>query len=309
MNALITGATGYIGFNVSQAFRRAGHSVIGLVLDGSRAAMLEKNEIMPLIGDLWQPETYRKAAMECDVLVHCAADYAHDWAGSDRLTIQTMISASQASPQPKTVIFTSGSWVYGNSNGKAVDETAPLSSIQVGSHRPAIEQMLLSADHTRGLVVRPANVFGKREGMLHQWIDDAYRGKDLVIAGSGYNHWPMVHADDLAMGYLLAAERSGNSEIFHFAGPTQPTVRELVSAIVRVTSFTGSVRYLPLDQALQSMGPNAEPIALDLKLDSSKAQRLLGWKARHVGFVPEAETYFASWKSWRISGEVVHATS
>ena len=45
MNVLITGATGDIGFNAAQAFRRAGHSVFGLVLDGSQAAMLEKNEI------------------------------------------------------------------------------------------------------------------------------------------------------------------------------------------------------------------------------------------------------------------------
>ncbi len=306
MNVLITGATGYIGFNVSQAFRRAGHSVIGLVLDLSHADMLEKNEIIPLVGDLRQPETYRNAALDCDVLVHCAAD-PHDWAASDRLTIQTMISASQASAQPKTVIFTSGSWVYGNSNGKAVDETAPLSPIQIGSHRPAIEQMLLSADHTRGLAIRPANVYGKREGMLHQWFDDAYHGRDLVIAGNGRNHWPMVHVDDLAMGYLLAAESRTGSEVFHFAEPTRPTVRELVSAITRATGFTGSVRYLPLDQALKSMGSNAEAIALDLELDSGKAQRLLGWKARHVGFIPEAETCFASWKAWRISGEVVHA--
>ncbi len=117
------------------------------------------------------------------------------------------------------------------------------------------------------------------------------------------------YADDLAMGYLLAAERNTGSEVFHFAGPTQPTVRELVSAIVRVTGFNSSVHYLPLEQALQSMGPNAEAIALDLALDSSKAQRLLGWIARHVGFIPEAETYFASWKAWRISGEVVHANA
>ncbi len=312
MKVLITGATGYIGFNVSQAFRRAGHSVIGLILAGSQSALLEKNEIVPLVGDLQQPETYREAAMECDVLVHCAADYAHDWAGSDRLTIQTMISASQASPQPKTVIFTSGSWVYGNSNGKVLDETASLSPIQIGSHRPAIEQMLLSADNTRGLVIRPANVYGKREGMLNQWFDDTFHGRDLVIAGSGYNHWPMIHVDDLAMGYLQAAESSGaqnnaGSEIFHFAGPNQPTVRELVSAIVRITGFAGSVLYVPLNQALQSMGPNAEAIALDLELDSSKAQRLLGWKARHPGFIQDIETYFASWKAWRISGEVVHA--
>src|SRR5574341_1481207 len=99
---------------------------------------------------------------------------------------------------------------------------------------------------------------------------------------------------------------AGHSEIFHFADPTQPTVWELVNAIVRVTGFAGNVHYLPLDQALQSMGSNAVSIALDLELDSGKAQRMLGWKARHVGFIQEAETYFASWKARRISGEVVH---
>ena len=44
-----------------------------------------------------------------------------------------------------------------------------------------------------------------------------------------------------------------------------------MSANVRVTGFSGSVRYLPLDQALQSMGQNAEAISLDLALGSSGA--------------------------------------
>ncbi len=307
MNVFITGATGYIGFNVAQTFRRAGHSVTGLVLDDSRLALLERNEIVPLIGDLRKPESYRRAALDSDVLIHCAADYAHDWAGSDRLTIETLLAASQDTPRPKTVIFTSGSWVYGSTNGRAVSETAPLAPIQVGAHRPAIEQMLLSSEHARGIVIRPANVFGKREGMLHQWLEAAYHGRELAVPGDGGNHWPMIHVDDLARGYLLAAEINVGSEVFHFSGPDHSTVREVVEAIVRASGTGSRVRYIPPEQALKEMGPSAEAFSLDLALDSSKARSLLGWKPRHGDFASEAETYFASWKAWRLTAELVHA--
>lgn len=116
------------------------------------------------------------------------------------------------------MVFTSGSWVYGDTGGKSVDETAALASrIIVGAHRPAIEQMLVKAANVRGLVIRPANVYGRRGGMTGMWFADAYHGKAPTVVGDGHNHWPMVHVDDLAMGYLLAVERGGDSEIFHFA--------------------------------------------------------------------------------------------
>ncbi len=37
MRVLVTGATGYIGFNVAQAFRRHGHEVWGLVRSRDKA--------------------------------------------------------------------------------------------------------------------------------------------------------------------------------------------------------------------------------------------------------------------------------
>ena len=39
MNVFFTGAAGYIWFKRSHAFHRAGHSVIGLIPNESRAAM------------------------------------------------------------------------------------------------------------------------------------------------------------------------------------------------------------------------------------------------------------------------------
>jgi len=304
MKVLITGATGYIGSGVAQAFRRAGHTVWGLVLEEKDVRTLAKQEIFAVVGDLNEPDSYRRVAQECDALIHCAADYRHDWAGSDRQTIETMIAASQAARQPKTVIFTSGSWVYGNTNGQAANEGEQLSPIQIGSHRPGVEQMLLNAPGVRGMVIRPGNVYGKREGMLNDWLSDAYHNTEIIVPGDGANHWPMVHVDDLGQGYLLAAEKGKGGEIFNIAGPYHPTVHQLLDAIVQVSSFTGTIRYIPLSEGLEQIGPNAEAIALDLMVDSSKASRILGWQPRHPGFVEEAQVYYHSWLAWRIQEQV-----
>ncbi len=303
MKVFITGATGYVGWSVAQAFRRAGHTVWGLVLEASDAQILAKQEIQAVVGDLNQPESYRSNAEDCDVLIHCAADYKHDWAGSDRQTIDTMVAASQKSQSPKTVIFTSGSWVYGNTNGKAATEASPLSPIQIGAHRPSIEKVLLNAPHVRGVVIRPANVYGQREGMLNEWLSDAYHGAEIIVPGDGNNHWPMVHVDDLGQGYLLAAENRMGGEIFHFSDPSHPTVRQLLDAIVQVSGHQGMIQYLPLSKALEQMGPNAEALALDLILDSTKASRMLGWTPRHTGFIQEANIYYQSWQAWRMQGQ------
>ncbi len=58
MKVFITGATGYIGSEVAQAFRRAGHEVRGLILHDTDAARLKKDEIIPVVGDLRDPASY-----------------------------------------------------------------------------------------------------------------------------------------------------------------------------------------------------------------------------------------------------------
>src|SRR5512143_492764 len=74
MKVFITGATGYVGFNVASAFRRAGHEVWGLARSEEKARMLVQNEIHPVIGSMQKPESYAKKAAECSILVHTASE-------------------------------------------------------------------------------------------------------------------------------------------------------------------------------------------------------------------------------------------
>ncbi len=302
MKVFITGANGYIGSAVSQAYRRAGHLVWGLILSEAEAPSLTRNEIFPLVGDLSKPESYRSVAEQCDVLIHCAADYRHDWAASDKQTIASMIAISQASAQPKTVIFTSGSWVYWNTHGRLVDERSPLAPIHIGAHRPGVEQMLLGASGVRGIVIRPANVYGKRESMLHPWLDEAYHGQAVLAPGDGNNHWPTVHVDDLAAGYLLAGTTGPGGQVYNFSDGTHPQVSQLADTIVAVAGDNERVKYLSHEKAHQQMGDTAEAYELDLEIDSRKARDQLGWQPSRHGFVPEANLYFEAWKAWHNDG-------
>ncbi len=98
---------------------------MGLVLDEKAFPILAMDEIQGVIGDLQDPDSYRRYAEDADVLIHCAADYRHDWAKSDRQTMETLLAASQQGSRRKAVVFTSGSWVYGNTGGRPVTERAP----------------------------------------------------------------------------------------------------------------------------------------------------------------------------------------
>jgi len=136
MRIFITGATGFIGFELAQRFRRAGHEVWGLARSVKKAILLRQNEIKPVIGDMGSPESYRGIAAECSVLIHAAAEYSERAVELDRKTVQTLIEASQGALQIKTFIYTSGCWVYGNTGRAPVDESAPLRPPALVAARP-----------------------------------------------------------------------------------------------------------------------------------------------------------------------------
>ncbi len=298
MKVFITGATGYVGFNVASAFRRAGHEVWGLVRSTEKARMLVQHEIQPVIGSMQRPESYIKTAEQCSVLVHAAAEMSNETVELDRKTIEIFLLASKEGAQPKTVIFTSGVWVHGNTGGSLVDETTPLAPAKLVAWRPAHERMVLESDRMRGIVIRPGCVYGRQGSITNDWFKGASE-HGLKVIGDGTNRWSMVHIDDLAQSYVHAAESGLGGEIFNIVDHYRSTVTEMAQASARAAGYAGKIQYIPLDEAVKTMGPYAECLALDQNVDGSKALRLLKWTPRHPSFVDGIETYFASWKAWQ----------
>jgi nucleoside-diphosphate-sugar epimerase len=258
---------------------------------------LEKNEIVPVIGSLQKPGDFEGIVVDSDVIVHAAMDFQANPASLDRHTVDLVIDAAKNSAQPKTLIFTSGTWVYGDNSGQSVDENSQLAVIQEIAWWPMVEQAVLNAEAINGLVIRPGVVYGKSGGMTGMWFEGASNGNVVQIVGEGNNHWAMVHIDDLALAYLLAAQSGLNQEVFNIVDNTQYTVIKMASAAAQAAGNIRQFEFVPLDEAKKEMGSLAEALALDQIVDATKAHRLLKWQPNHKGFILEVDTYYRAWKA------------
>lgn len=297
MQVFVTGATGYIGFAVATALRRAGYRVWGLARSEAKARRLTRHEIEPVIGDLADPKTYLEVAGDCALLVHTAFDYAADGVAKNQTAIDTLLDAGRRGAKPKTFVFTSGAWVYGDTGDRMVDETTPPNPPKLVAWRPAHEQMVLQAAEVRGLVVRPGDVYGGPGGLTGQWFAGPSTGKPPLVVGDGRNRLPMVHIDDLADAYVRIAESGLAAEIFNVNDQSRFTVLEMATAAARAAGYQGEVRPTPLPEARKTLGDFADALALSQHVDARKVVRLLGWQPRHVGFLDEADAYYRAWKA------------
>jgi nucleoside-diphosphate-sugar epimerase len=299
MKVFITGATGYIGFNVAMAFRRAGHAVWGLTRSEEKARALARHEIRPVVGSMQAAERWQAAAADCTVLIHAAVDYQADPFALDRQAVEFLLSLARSGPQPKTLIYTSGVWVYGDTRGMLADEATPLNPPRMVARRPAIEQLVLGAGDVRGIVIRPGCVYGYQGGLTGMWFGGAVQEKNLSAIGDGGNRWAMVHADDLAEAYLRAGESGLSGEVFNVTDRSRWSVADMLKAVAGAVGYGGRIQFVPVAEAAKSMGDFAECLALDQHADARKAVRLLGWQPKHGGFVDEVDACFMAWQASR----------
>src|SRR5256712_3342277 len=141
MQVFVPGATGYVGWSVATAFRRAGHRVWGLTRSEAKAPRLAQQEIEPVIGDLGDPKTYADVAAECAVLVHAAFEYSANGVAKDKKAIETLIEAGRRGAEPKTPLLPSGGWGHGDTGDHMGGETAPPNPIKPVAGRPAHQQL------------------------------------------------------------------------------------------------------------------------------------------------------------------------
>ena len=70
--ALVTGASGFVGWHVARVLLESGHRVRALVRPASRVRELD---VEPAIGDLRDRESLERAVEGCGLVFHVAADY------------------------------------------------------------------------------------------------------------------------------------------------------------------------------------------------------------------------------------------
>jgi nucleoside-diphosphate-sugar epimerase len=296
MRIFVTGATGFIGHSVAAALVQAGHHVLGLTRSEEKGRRLQAGGVTPVVGEMANPAAWTPAAQSAEVLIHCAAEYSPRYMELDRQTVDRLLAL-----RPQLFVYTSGCWLYGNTGKSVADESTRIQPPAMVQPRAETEQSILRGDSSsaRSLIVRPGCVYGGQGGLTGSWFESAETQGAARIIGDGSYHWAMIHVTDLAELYRLAVESALNGEIFNAVDGTTPTVRECAEAASRAVLGTPAIMSTPREEALYAMGPVAECLTLDQRLDAGKASRLLGWKVRHLGFPADARLYYEAWKTSR----------
>jgi UDP-glucose 4-epimerase len=285
----VVGASGYIGGGVAKSFRRAGYKVYGLVRDEKRAKELLKAEIIPVIGDQSNVESFSKILESSSIIVDAVG--FHDGAEKFFAIVKTIAQKKHYKP---LFIFTSGIMTYGLASQGPVDEfTEPKPFDPLMERRKLYERQVIQTTDLRTVVVRPGFVYGGNGGPIADMFFGIKPNEPLVLHGAKNKRWSWVHVDDLGDSYVLIAKRGSvvDSQIFNIAAPENPTYEELRIAMAAVAGWK------PENKIVEQTPPDGiKGWEATVIINPRKAVDLLGWAPDHVGFLAEVETYYQSWK-------------
>lgn len=298
MRVFVMGATGYIGAAVVGELLGAGHEVTGLVRSKEGASRFEALGAKPVIGDLRDPSTYRSVAAQHEALIHTAFEFTAEGAAGDRTAVDTLLTAAKEGGRAEIVIYTSGTFVLGNTGHEPADEDAPTDHpAELVAWRPAHERMILdgATDHLATAVIRPGMVYGGRGGTIGWFFETAVKEGAVRYVGDGRNRWSLVHRDDGARLYRLVAEKRARG-IFHGVDGAPTRVAEIARLASEAAGKGGVTRSIPLEEARKKMGPFADALCLD-QVVAARRSGDIGWAPTRQSFQGGVAEAFVEWRS------------
>ena len=285
MRVALTGATGFIGSHVLTELQDHGHQVAALVRDDSQADIVAARGATPTVVDLYDRPTVLGLLRDADGAIHTASPGDETSANLDSAVADAAIEAFTGTGKP--YVHISGQWIYGAN--PAITEESPLNAPALVSWREPIDRRVLDATGMRGVVIVAGSAYGDGGGgipglLLGSPRDDA---GNLIMLGTGQQHWLTVHVADLADFYRRVLEDDSARGLYIVGDGSNPTVAELTEAAAVAAGAPGAVPGSD-DEARARLGDYfAEVLLLDQGADAARARAQLDWHPSHPGLVDE----------------------
>ena len=285
MKVALTGATGFIGSHVLAELEDHGHEVTALVRDDAQAGRVAGMGATPVVVDLYDNSAVVGLLGDADAAIHLASPGDETSAKFESAVVDAAVDAFRGSGKPFLEI--SGTWVYGDNT--SISEQSPYNAPALVAWRASIEQRLLGAEGMRSVVVVSSLAYGDGGGAIPGLLLNSPRDDDgnLIMLGSGRQHWSTVHVADLADFFRRALEDSSARGHYVVGNGLNPTVGELTEAAALAVGAPGAVPGSD-DEARARLGDYfAEVLLLDQCSVATKASAELGWKPSRPGLVEE----------------------
>jgi nucleoside-diphosphate-sugar epimerase len=205
---LVTGATGFIGFELARRLCEHGVRPRLMVRRPLRAAILGSLPADLMQGDLESPESLQRVVEGVDTVFHLGARAIFEEYHLVRPTIvdgsQALITAAAAAGV-RTFVHSSSLLVYSGQK-ESIDERTPARPrIGYGRAKLEAEGILAEIAGQAGMdlaVVRLPHVYGARDLMFNQ-----IRQGRVAFPGNGRNLFAHLHVEDAARVLLAVADR------------------------------------------------------------------------------------------------------
>lgn len=302
MKVLVTGGAGFIGSHLADVLIQQGHQVVvvdnlstGFVDYVNPAAKFYQMSVCdPELAEVFQQErpdmvNHHAAQM---IIQRSVADPVFD-ARENILGSLNVLHHCIHFGVSKLIYASSGGTIYGEPKYLPVDEEHPINPVsEYGVSKHTVEHYLYLYGLRDGLnyvVLRYPNVYGPRQnprgeaGVVAIFASQMLRGERPTIFGSGDKTRDYTHVLDIIEANLLSMER-GEKATYNLGTGLETSDQEMFDALAQALGYTGSPIYAPVRQGEIHR----------ICLDSSKAQKELGWKPRFTlkgGLLQAAEYY------------------
>jgi nucleoside-diphosphate-sugar epimerase len=255
MKYFLTGATGFIGGHLAAKLMARGDQLTCLVRNPSKAAHLAQQGATLVKGDVSDRAVMRDAMRGVDGVFHIAALYKLGLEFKDQMyaanvegTRHTLEVALEAGV-PK-IVYTSTVGVFGNTQGKIVDE----------SYRVEMQHLFSEYERTKWaahyevavplqqqgapiVIVQPGGVTGPDDVSPLNMVYDLYLNRMPVMMGP-HAGVTVAHVDDIADGHILAMEQGRNGEAYILTGPSH-TYKQMIEMWQSICGVPAPRLWLP----------------------------------------------------------------
>ncbi len=281
MRVLVTGGSGFIGSHVVDKLRAQGHEPV--IYDLRPSPWHEPGTVDTRLGSITDREALERALHSCDAVAHLAAvadvnDVHAEPEDAERVNARGTVAVLEAARRAgvKRIVYASTIWVYSDCEDEAVDEDTLLpppshlytSTKLAGELYCKAYQELYGIDYTILRFGIPYGPRAREAAVIPAFVNKAFKGEPLTLAGDGSQSRRFVYVEDLAEGVALGINEVAKNRVYNLASNENVSIKQIAET---VQQLIGNVEIVHTPARPGDFGGKV--------VCSKRAEQELGWTA------------------------------